>query len=236
MSGYIGTELGVFKHARNSKEYYRQLISPYLGAEVLEVGAGIGANTAVFCGADRKRWICLEPDAKLAAEIRAQVGAGTLPARCEVVAGTLGNLGPNERFDSIMYVDVLEHIEHDRVEVETALHFLRPGGYLVALSPAHQFLFSAFDAAIGHYRRYSKRSLAALAPAEVVRLQYVDSMGVALSLANRFLLRQKIPTHGQIQFWNRAVIPVSRVLDPLLGYRVGKSVLGVWRKAGTGQG
>ncbi len=206
------------------------MIGPYLGREVLEVGAGIGANTVVFCGPDRRRWVCLEPDARLAGEIKAQIAAGTLPGACEVVTGTLVNLDPDARFDSVIYVDVLEHIREDRAEVLGALRFLRPGGHLVALSPAHQFLFSPFDGSIGHFRRYSRRSLGAIVPAGVVRLRYVDSAGIVLSFANRFVLRQKMPTHAQIQFWNKAVIPVSRILDPLLGYRIGKSVLGVWRK------
>jgi SAM-dependent methyltransferase len=206
------------------------MIGPYLGREVLEVGAGIGANTSLFCGPGQTRWVCLEPDARLAGEIKAQITAGTLPGVCEAVTGTLGNLDPDRRFDSVIYVDVLEHIQDDRAEVLAALRFLRPGGHLVALSPAHQFLFSPFDESIGHFRRYSRRSLRAIVPAEVIRLSYLDSAGLILSSANRFLLRQKMPTLKQIQFWNKRVIPVSRVLDPLVGYRVGKSVLGVWRK------
>ena len=51
-----------------------------------------------------------------------------------------------------------------------------------------------------------------------------------LSLANRLLLQQKLPTLKQILFWDKRVIPLSRILDPVLGYRVGKSILGVWQK------
>jgi 2-polyprenyl-3-methyl-5-hydroxy-6-metoxy-1,4-benzoquinol methylase len=230
MSDYIGTELGVFKHATNWKSYYGRMIAPYLGKDVLEVGAGIGANTALFCNAGHRRWVCLEPDVKLAREIEAQITAGTLPACCKAVAGTVGDLSPNDTFDSMIYIDVLEHIPDDRAEALRALRFLRPGGHLVVLSPAHQFLFSPFDASIGHYRRYGRKSLGDAVPGNLVTLRYLDSLGMVLSLANRLLLKQTMPTLKQIQFWDKRVVPISRILDPLLGYRLGKSILGVWRK------
>ena len=230
MSDYIGTELGLFKHATNWKRYYGGMIAGHLGREVLEVGAGIGANTALFCNASHARWVCLEPDAKLAGEIQPQIAAGTLPRCCEVVTGTLGDLPADVRFDALMYIDVLEHISDDAAEVKNALRFLRPGGRLIVLSPAHQFLFSPFDASIGHYRRYSRRTLGAVVPAKVLVLRYVDSVGMLLSLANRVLLQQRMPTLKQIQFWDKKIIPLSRILDPLMGHRVGKSILGVWEK------
>ena len=86
--------------------------------------------------------------------------------------------------------------------------------------------------AIGHHRRYTRKSLAALAPEGLVRerLDYLDAAGFFLSLGNRLLLKSAHPTAAQILFWDRRVIPVSRVLDPLLLRRAGKSVLAVWRR------
>lgn len=62
-----------------------------------------------------------------------------------------------------------------------------------------------------------------------VMLKYLDSVGIMLSAANRTLLRKKMPSVRDIAVWDRWVVPVSRVLDPLLGFTVGKSVVGVWR-------
>lgn len=74
-------------------------------------------------------------------------------------ATTLAALPRDSRFDTILYIDVLEHIADDRAELVEAARRLNPGGYLVVLSPAHQWLFTAFDAAIGHVRRYTAKSL-----------------------------------------------------------------------------
>ena len=227
---YVGSELELFSKARHWKSYFCAQIKPFLGPEVAEVGAGLAGTTRVLLadGASYLRWICLEPDAQLCEQIE----RAKLPDFCEVRCSTLEPL-PEASLDSILYIDVLEHIEHDRAELESALRRLRPGGHLIVLSPAHQFLFSPFDQAIGHFRRYSRAGLVACGPAgsRLVRARYLDSLGFFLSLANSRLLRQSMPTPRQIAFWDSVVVPVSRVLDPLLGFHFGKSVLCVWQKA-----
>ena len=113
-----------------------------------------------------------------------------------------------------------------------ASHRIKPGGYLVVLSPAHPFLYTPFDQAIGHYRRYTRDSLLALNPPglEVAQMRYLDSAGMLASLGNRLVLKQSMPTRRQIAFWDKFLVRVSTVSDSLLGFRLGKSVLGVWRK------
>lgn len=229
---YVGSELELFRHAANWKEYYGGLIRPFFGNELLEVGAGIGATTAALSNGEQTRWVCLEPDAQMASEIRRKINDGELSANCSVVAETLDGLDENDLYDSIIYIDVLEHIEDDRTEAAAAARHLREGGHLIVLSPAHQFLYTPFDQAIGHFRRYDKKSLAALIPEDlaVVKLIYLDSAGAFASLGNKLALRQAMPTLGQILFWDRNLVPVSKICDRLLGFRVGKTIIGIWRK------
>ena len=229
---YVGGELELFAEAENWKRYLKAQLGPYLAGDVLEVGAGIGGTTRALFPGDSTSWTCLEPDERLAARIRRAVEAGELGAACRVRSGVLSDLDPEERFDTILYVDVLEHIERDRAEVSAAVDRLRAGGALAVLSPAHDWLFTAFDEAIGHFRRYDRESLGELTPADarIERLRYLDSVGVAASATNRLILRSAMPTAGQIRIWDRLMVPISRVVDPLLGYRFGKSVLAVWRK------
>ncbi|MGB9626595.1 MAG: hypothetical protein ACPMAQ_17205, partial [Phycisphaerae bacterium] len=58
---------------------------------------------------------------------------------------------------------------------------------------------------------------------------YLDSVGCLASMANRLLLRQGMPTRRQIRLWDAVFVSMSRVADPLLGYRLGKTIVGVWR-------
>jgi SAM-dependent methyltransferase len=229
---YLGTELELFLDATNWKRYWAHHILPYIRGQVAEVGAGIGANTSFLC-MNARRWVCLEPDARLAEQLRARMEQQAVGMACEVMQGTIALLPAAERYDCILYIDVLEHIEDDRAELAAAALRLAPSGYLVVLAPAHQWLFSNFDAAIGHYRRYSLRTLASLTPPEtrLVAGKYLDSLGVILSGANRFFLQSSRPTSAQIRFWDKFVVPISRWTDPILAYRLGKSALAVWKHA-----
>ena len=65
-----------------------------------------------------------------------------------------------------------------------------------------------------------------------MKVIYLDSVGLLASLSNRAMLRQHMPTARQIAIWDRLMVPMSRLLDPLLFHRLGKSVLAVWRKRG----
>ena len=125
---------------------------------------------------------------------------------------------------------MLEHIEDDRLEFATAYEHLRPGGHLAILCPAHAYLLSPFDKAIGHFRRYDKKMYRALSARQPVRMEYLDSAGMLASLANKLLLKRPFPSKEQVLFWDARLVPVSRVVDPLLAHSLGKSILGVWRK------
>jgi SAM-dependent methyltransferase len=225
---YAGTELKIFSRALNWKRYWAGRVRPYVRGAVLEVGAGTGVNTPFLKDRSTSSWLCLEPDPALAAELDSRCRS----IGCEVHVGTLHDVPEAFRFDTIIYIDVLEHIENDRAELLRAAGFLRAGGHLVVLAPAHQWLFSPFDAAIGHYRRYTRRTLAQAAPPELmlIRLDYLDAVGMLLSLGNRAGLRQRMPGRAQVWLWDRIAVPISRLLDRMLRYRAGKSVLAVWRR------
>ncbi|HLJ95607.1 MAG TPA: class I SAM-dependent methyltransferase [Gemmataceae bacterium] len=229
---YVGGELDLFAAATNWKAYFRSHIQPYLGNDVLEVGAGLGGTTRLLCSSCQHRWVCLEPDQALANRLAQSVRDGTLPATCAVMVGTLERIESQAAFDTLLYIDVLEHIENDRGEVARAADCLRPGGHVVVLAPAHGWLYTPFDQAIGHYRRYTKRSLTALTPdsLELVRLQYLDSVGLLASLGNRLLLKRAMPNAKQIAVWDKVLVRLSRIADPLVAHSMGKSVLGVWQK------
>jgi hypothetical protein len=64
----------------------------------------------------------------------------------------------------------------------------------------------------------------------------LDGVGLLASLANRIVLKSGAPTKSQIRFWDTCMVPLSRVVDPLLGYRVGKSIIGVWRLSNAATG
>jgi hypothetical protein len=229
---YEGQELELFAQARNWKKYWSGMIRPHLGKSVLEVGAGIGTNTPYLLGPRQESWLCLEPDGGLTARIPETLAGH---AQREIVKARMGfvrSLGADEMFDTILYIDVLEHIEDDRDEMRLALAHVPARGKIVVLSPAQPSLYTDFDRALGHYRRYTRASLRACTPegAKLVELYALDGFGLMASLANKILLHQSMPNARQIAFWDGCLVPLSRWTDPLIGFSLGKSLVGVWEK------
>jgi SAM-dependent methyltransferase len=229
---YVGSELDLFAEVHNWKEYWASQLRPFVQGDILEVGAGIGSNTRLLDVAGGSgRWVCLEPDPELLAQLTRNIRQSQAPRSYETLRGTLESLS-GRRFDTIVYIDVLEHIENDFGELNRAASCLRSGGRLIVLSPAHQRLFSPFDAAIGHFRRYNRKTLRAISPAglRLERMRYLDCAGLSLSAANRLFLRQSMPTKAQLQFWDLWIVPLSRVFDKLFRYSLGKTIIAIWRR------
>ncbi|MHC4880075.1 MAG: class I SAM-dependent methyltransferase [Planctomycetota bacterium] len=228
---YEGDELPRFADAVHWKLYFKRHLAPYLTGDVLEVGAGLGATTRLLYDGSQSSWTCLEPDAELAAQLRDSESWTDRGGEPEVAVGTLESVALSKRFDAIIYIDVLEHIEDDRAEVRRAAELLKPKGVLIVLSPAHPALYSEFDRRIGHFRRYSRQAIIdlTLEHLQLERTFFLDSAGTLLLLANRLLLRNSDPARWQVMFWDRVVIPLSRCLDPVIRYSFGRSIIGIWR-------
>jgi 2-polyprenyl-3-methyl-5-hydroxy-6-metoxy-1,4-benzoquinol methylase len=132
--------------------------APILGPRVLEVGAGIGTFTLPLAerGLDV---MAIEPDAELAAILkeRARDSANVTVLREDVLDLTPEIL--SGAVDSVLCFNVLEHIADDARALASMHRCLRPGGRLLLLSPAHQFLFGATDRAVDHERRYEHGGL-----------------------------------------------------------------------------
>jgi SAM-dependent methyltransferase len=230
---YIGSELELFADAHVWRAYWQAQITPFIGKRVLEVGAGLGTVVTSLRHLAAERWVALEPDPAMAGRLSALSQSGKLPVCCVPRLGTTADLAPDDQFDTVLYADVLEHIENDRAELDRAAQHLAKNGTLIVLAPAHQWLFSSFDAAIGHFRRYERAGLLDLCPPNlsVARARYLDTVGLLASAANRLLLKQNVPTPAQIRLWDRVMVRASRLLDPVFGFRLGKSVLVVWHKS-----
>src|SRR5947209_13339216 len=95
---YIGRELDLFAHAKNWKKYWSSAIRPYLTGDILEVGAGLGANTGFLNSNSVSSWTCLEPDPDLACRMRARFMTQAHMADCRLEIGTTETLGSERQF------------------------------------------------------------------------------------------------------------------------------------------
>jgi len=225
---YVGSELELFIAAVNWKNYWSAKLRPFVRGRVLDVGAGLG-STFDYLNESANSWTCLEPDPALCEQLGARVAAHPRPP--QVICSTLERLDNASRFDTIVYIDVLEHIERDAEQLASAAHKLDPGGCLIVLSPALPFLYSPFDESVGHFRRYTRKSLAAVAPDGVTLKDwfFLDGLGVLASLFARFAKR-RAPTPAQIELWDKTLVPISKATDALTYKAFGRSIVMVWTK------
>lgn len=203
------------------------LIEPHLGAEVLEVGAGHGTFTLMLAG-KAKRVVASDRSERCASRLRERFAG---QESVEVLHGSVDSAAAHGPFDSVILINVLEHIEDDDGALrEISGRLLRPGGRLVLWVPAFSLLYSDFDRRIGHYRRYRapalRRQLAG-AGYQVRELRYVNAAGaVAWLVLARFLRRT--PTHGTpVKIFDRYFVPVLERLERRWHPPFGQSVLAV---------
>jgi 2-polyprenyl-3-methyl-5-hydroxy-6-metoxy-1,4-benzoquinol methylase len=207
---------------------------PYLRGRILEVGAGLGTITRKLVdGYPDIAIVCLEPAENLFDELGSYAA---LEPRVVAHRQTLASyeVPPGERFDAVLYLNVLEHIADDAAELRLATATLRPGGVVLVFGPALEWLYSELDYRAGHYRRYSLRRLRHLAAAaglEVVSARYFDLVGVLPYLVVYRLLRHDDITGSTMWAYDRVAVPLSRWLQRTLpAPPLGKNVVLVARK------
>jgi len=231
---YIGNELEVFSHATNWKLYNSKFLIQNIKGSVLEVGAGIGTNTKFFLNSNVviNSWDCIEPDIKMHEKILINIKNNKSKLNVKIKEGTIYNLRMLDKFDTILYIDVLEHIDDDRNELLQASKHLNDGGNIIILSPSYQFLYSEFDKSIGHFRRYSKKSILKIVPEFLCihSIIFLDSIGLIASLINKLILKSNNPNKKQILFWDKVLIPISYLFDRLINYKIGRSIIVVLKK------
>ena len=132
-------------------------------------------------------------------------------------------------FDTILYLDVIEHIKKDKEEIINAYKLLKSNGTLIICVPAFQFLYSLYDKKIGHFRRYSQRDFKKLlhdCNIKNYKMRYFDFLGFCLIFLSNFLTKDNLNNFStKIKFWNY-LIPISALIDTLfMKYFFGKSLL-----------
>merc|ERR1712034_87697 len=138
------------------RRYQYDLIAPHCGRTILEVGAGLGEFAEQFDDVDRLVLTDVDPGA---VDLMARRFAG----RPEVQTRTLAlGVAPelDEPVDSVVAINVLEHIEDDAGALRSLATAVQPGGSIVLWVPGYQQLYGEFDRKVGHVRRYTPSTLA----------------------------------------------------------------------------
>ena len=227
LPSYPGLELETFGKANIWSKYTFFLIKKYLKDEILEVGAGIGSFTKNYI--DQFNNITLsETDKKNLEEIKKKFSG---ISKIKIDNNLIQNI--NKKFNTIIYLNVLEHIENDIHEINNAIEKLNDNGYLIILVPAHEKLYSKFDKAVGHIKRYHLDFFKTnkFKNAEMVDLYYLDCLGYLLYYMNKIFFKEEVyPSKFKVMIWDKLFIPTTILIDFLLRYKLGKNIMCVYKK------
>ena len=216
--------LDSLQDADNYAEWIYALCEPHLGSEVLEVGAGVGELTERL--APGRFVTATDLSRRCIGELEERFrGAANVDVEHADIASTLAK---QRRFDSVVLVNVLEHIEDDFGALRDLAQLLKPGGRLIVFSPAFQGLYGEFDHKVGHYRRYRRSQLITLADRAGLRLveaRYVNVLGAFIWWLFVRRLGQTRPPGWPVRTWDRFAIPLLQHLEAGRDPAIGQSVV-----------
>ncbi len=215
---------------------YDTVVQHLLPGNVIEVGSGIGNISGLFLQegwnitlSDIRENYCgyLEEAFEGAPGLRDIVQLDLVHPQFEsTYAGHLG------QYNNLYALNVIEHIENDVLALQNCMKLLKPGGRIVILVPAYQWLYNKFDENLYHFRRYTRGSLSKafhLAGIPVTKRFHFNTIGIAGWFVSGTLLKKEVIPSGQMKLYNR-LVPVFRLIDKLLFRQIGLSVVLVGEK------
>jgi SAM-dependent methyltransferase len=225
-----GLEDDAGANQRRYKAYQLELMSPWFGESLLEVGAGLGEFASQVRGLQRH--VVTDVDAGAVAAMAARFAdRPEVEARVLDLAGNLEEQvgGP---VTTVLAINVLEHIEDDADALRRMAELTSPGGHVVIWVPGYQQLYGEFDRAVGHVRRYTPTTLrdaferAGLSALEVKPVNLLGGVAWWLTVRRGGVGRQK---PGLVRLYDRFVVPTTRFVERRVTPPFGQSVLGVAR-------
>lgn len=227
---YTGTELDAMAEARNYCRWIMQYFRPYLGERVVEIGAGTGTFSELLLNSGHVVDLDLfEAASNLFPMLQRRFESR--PVRLHL--GYFDPLLLAAPVDSVVLVNVLEHISDDASLLLQIHECLRPGGSVLLFVPALSWNYGSLDKAFGHWRRYDKQELAQKFERGAFRvkvMRYVNVMGIASWFLAGRLLRQTTLKPAQVRWYDRWVIPWSFKVEEMWEPPLGQSLLAIAEK------
>lgn len=224
--------------ASNYHRWILEIFKPYLGAHLVEVGAGIGSFSELILSQHVCKTLSLvEPSDSMYERLAAHVQQLDTSASVDTYHATFVDaadlIKTRHAPDSIIYVNVLEHIADDEGELDAVRRTLSECGRVFIFVPALQWLFGTLDVRVGHVRRYSKSELEEKlrrSGFKILRTTYFDFPGVAPWWFRYCLMKSDTLEPGAVRFYDRFIVPAVRRIESVVTMPIGKNVIAIAEK------
>ena len=229
---YSGTELDAVAEASNYYDWIVDAFAGSLGKRIIEAGAGIGTvSQLILDTAAPEALLLIEPATNNIPELQRRFSHDP---RVRVFQGYLDEIGDSFPADTVIAVNVMEHVERDADFLRAARRTLNSDGSLLLLVPAVPAIYGSLDRAFDHFRRYTKPGLRKLlvdAGFEIETLHYLNGIGVAAWFFAGRVLHRTTLGRAQVHFYDRWVIPWLRRFESKIHPPIGQSLLAIARKS-----
>ena len=234
---YEGTDLESMSFALNYHRWILELFAPYMGSRLVEVGAGTGSFSELILERKPESLTLVEPSGEMYSFLdrraREWAAGADVETRNSLFGAVAEELRTERRPDSIIYVNVLEHVPDDEAELRAVHRTLAPGGRVFIFVPAFGWLYGGFDQRVAHVRRYTRPELEAKCVAagfKVLKSIYFDFAGVAPWWVKYRLLKSDSMEPGLVKLYDRCVVPFVKVAERIVPPPLGKNILLVAEK------
>lgn len=222
--------------ANHFNRWMYNTIKPYCKGNILEIGSGLG-NISEFFFQDQANIYLSDIRESYCEALRKRFTG------CSTLLGieTINLVDPGfdakfvnhfSSFDTVFALNVVEHIFDDHAATANCYKLLKPGGHLIILVPAYQWLYNNFDKDLEHYRRYSRRGLESLLLSGdfgICHSQYYNAAGIAGWFVSGKIQHHRIIPAGQIRLFNK-LVHFFKLIDKLILNSFGLSVIAVGKK------
>lgn len=229
---YPGRELEAMSLAVNYHRWIFQSMRPHLGRRLVEVGAGTGSFSEMLLGCPAEHFALVEPSELMYEQLKTRLS--NLEAAVQVKAYNATFMEVAEQIkaehqpDSLLYINVLEHISDDEAELALMRRTLCEHGRIFIFVPALSWLYGRFDEEVGHVRRYSKSELedkCRRAGFKIIKSRYFDLVGVIPWYIKYRVLKSKGMEPWAVRLYDRYLVHVTKAIESVVKPPIGKNIV-----------
>ena len=230
LSEYVGHEnLETATQRKNFTKWVYEAIFSGLKGDILEVGSGLGTFSEHIIRDFPDSSVTLSDISLSYIQNLKEKFSGKNVTVCKLdlnVQEDYEDIG-YEKFDSIIAVNVLEHVKNDELALQQLYKMLRKNGILIVLVPANKFLYNVIDKSIGHWRRYTKNELETKiknTKFSVEKMFSFNMLGMVGWYVNGNLCKKAVINKKASKVFDK-LVPVMKVVEKILRRRIGLSII-----------